>query len=72
MDFYPIRGPMGGNTKVHINGKGFLPLKNELGEFIRTKVWIRMLEPGSRDLIGNVVEASYVDNENVEFFTPES
>ena len=70
IDFYPVAGLSAGNTKVHINGKGFLPLKNEDGEYVRTPVWVRMIDARTGHTIGEVTEADYVDNENIEWTTP--
>ena len=70
IDFHPISGLSSGGTKINISGKGFLPLKNELGEYIRTPVYVRMIDAGEKRIIGEVTEAEFVDNENIEWRTP--
>ncbi len=54
IDFHPVAGLASGETKIQINGKGFLPLKNEKGEYIRTPVWVRMIDSSSKMVIGEV------------------
>lgn len=44
LDFEPISGLASGNTKIKISGKGFLPLKDDKGEYIKTPVWVRMID----------------------------
>jgi len=34
IDFFPVSGLASGNTKIRISGKGFLPLKNDKGEYV--------------------------------------
>ncbi len=54
VDFHPEYGLAAGNTKIQINGKGFLPLKNDKGEFVRTPVYVRMKEMGTEKTIGEI------------------
>ena len=72
IDFHPVAGLSSGGTKVEISGKGFLPLKNELGEYIRSPVWVRMINSDTHEIIGEVSQAEFVDNENIIWKTPAS
>lgn len=71
-DYEPETGLSGGNTLIKIKGKGFLPLKNRNGTYVKTPVYVRMLEETSRKRIGQVSEAEFVDNENIHWKTPEA
>lgn len=70
IDFFPVSGLASGNTKIKISGKGFLPLKNDKGEYVRTPVYIWMIDWASKMLIGKVTQAESVDNENIIWSTP--
>lgn len=69
-DFNPDRGLSNGGTEVTIRGRGFQPTKYENGTFIKTPVYVRMLDASSRRPLGPTTEAEFVENEIVQWKAP--
>lgn len=69
-DFSPDKGLSNGGTNIKIRGRGFQPTKYENGTYIKTPVYVRMLDSSSRQPLAATTEAVFVENEIIEWKAP--
>jgi len=69
-DFSPDKGLSNGGTNIKIRGRGFQPTKYENGTYIKTPVYVRMLDSSSRQPLAATTEADFVENEIIEWKAP--